>query len=237
MESNTSTKFIIAGIAAVALIVSSAIIAGGLAKVMPKQRTVSVRGLDEREVDADLAVWSVAFSLGGNDLPKLQKQIVSNTEVVTAFLKKHGLSESDFSVLAPEITDTTVNVYLDANRSKFAYVAKQAILVRTEKVAAVKDASNNTLELVGKGISVSSDYESKVQYYFNGLNAIKPEMIAAATKSARLAAEQFAHDSGSKVGKIQSATQGLFTIEDAAPGLEQKKNVRVVTTVVYTLAD
>jgi hypothetical protein len=152
-------------------------------------------------------------------------------------LKKHGLSESDFSVLAPEITDTTVNVYLDANRSKFAYVAKQAILVRTEKVAAVKDASNNTLELVGKGISVSSDYESKVQYYFNGLNAIKPEMIAAATKSARLAAEQFAHDSGSKVGKIQSATQGLFTIEDAAPGLEQKKNVRVVTTVVYTLAD
>ena len=117
------------------------------------------------------------------------------------------------------------------------YVAKQTVLVRSQKVASVKKASEDTLELVGKGISVRSDYDSKVNYEFNGLNQIKPEMIALATENAREAAEQFAHDSHSKVGKILSASQGLFSIEDAAPGLEELKHVRVVTTVVYALAD
>ena len=99
------------------------------------------------------------------------------------------------------------------------------------------EASKNTTELLGKGIAISSDYDNKVNYYFNGLNQIKPKMIEEATKNARVAAEQFARDSGSKVGKIQTASQGLFSIEDAAPGLDYKKNVRVVTTVVYSLKD
>ena len=101
----------------------------------------------------------------------------------------------------------------------------------------VKKANANTLELLGKGVSVSSDYDNKVGYEFTGLNEIKPEMIATATKNARLAAEQFARDSGSEVGKIITATQGLFSIESAAVGLEEKKNVRVVTTIVYSLND
>ena len=90
---------------------------------------------------------------------------------------------------------------------------------------------------MGSSIAVSQDYDSKVQYEFTGLNNIKPEMIAVATKNAREAAEQFARDSGSKVGKIKSASQGLFTIDDAAVGLEEKKAVRVVTTVEYLLKD
>ena len=109
--------------------------------------------------------------------------------------------------------------------------------MRSDKVSAVKAAAENTLELMGNGISVSSDYDSRVIYDFNGLNQIKPEMIALATQNAREAAEQFARDSHSKVGKINSATQGLFTIEDAASGLEDVKRVRVVTTVVYNLTD
>ncbi len=60
-------------------------------------------------------------------------------------------------------------------------------------------------------------------------------MIAEATKNARTAAEQFAHDSGSKVGKIKTATQGFFSIENAAEDLQEKKTIRVVTTVEYLL--
>ena len=82
---------------------------------------------------------------------------------------------------------------------------------------------------------MNQDYDSKVSYEFTKLNDIKPEMIAEATKNARTAAEQFARDSNSKVGKIKKASQGLFTIQDAAAGLEDKKNVRVVNTVEYLL--
>lgn len=218
-------------------LLASVIIAAGLGNVIKEKRTVSVRGLAEREVPADMAVWKLQFSLGGNDLPSLQKEIISKTKIVTDFLNDYGLTEEDYTVKAPEITDTSVELYIDSSRQKFVYVAKQIVFVRSAKVNEVKLANTKTLELLGKGISVTTDYDTKVNYEFNGLNQIKPEMIALATQNAREAAEQFARDSHSKVGKIMNASQGLFSIEDAAPGLEDLKKVRVVTTVVYSLAD
>ena len=220
-----------------ALIICSILIALGLGKVMHQSRSVTVRGLAEKEVPADMAVWRLTFSVGGNELPSLQKDIIEQTKAVTGFLKEHGLDESDFSVRAPEITDTSMELYIDSSRRDFVYIARQTVLVRSGKVANVKKAADDTLELLGKGISVRSDYDSKVDYEFNGLNQIKPEMIASATENAREAAEQFARDSHSKVGKITSASQGLFSIEDAAQGMEDLKRVRVVTTVVYELTD
>lgn len=222
-------------IVSLALIVSAAVLACGMSKIVKSNRSVSVRGLAEREVPADMATWRVSFSVSGNDLPTLQQEIISKTKIVLDFLGEYDLDESDYSVLSPEITDTTTNIYLDQSRRQFNYIAKQTVLVRTEKVFNVKSASIDTIDLMGKGVAISSDYDNSVKYEFNGLNEIKPEMISDATKNALLAAEQFAHDSGSKVGKIMSASQGLFSIEDAAVGLEDIKNVRVVTTVVYSI--
>lgn len=219
------------------IILGTVILAFGMTKITKEHRSVSVRGLAEREVDADMAVWKLSFSLGSNNLRDLQKFIIEDTKVVIDFLEEHSLTSKDYTVLAPEINDATVNLYSNPENRSYDYVAKQTVLIRSENVQAVKKATEDTIELLGKGISVSSDWDGKVQYFFNGLNDVKPEMIAEATKNARAAAEQFAHDSNSKVGKIQTASQGLFSIEDAAPGLEYKKNVRVVTTVVYSLAD
>lgn len=218
-------------------IICSLILAFGMGNIMHSQRTVSVRGLSEKEVDADLAVWKLSFSTGSNDMKDLQNQIIRETKLAEAFLESHNLNASDYTVLSPEINDATVNMYSDPGRRNYDYVGKQTILIRSSNVQGVKAAAQDTIQLLGQGVSVSSDWDGKVQYYFNGLNTIKPEMIAEATENARKAAEQFARDSKSKVGKIQSASQGLFSIEDAAPGLEYKKNVRVVTTVVYSLID
>lgn len=218
-------------------IIAALILAFGMKNITSPNRTVSVRGLSEREVDADMAVWKLSFTLGADSLPVLKEEITDQTYLVLYFLANYGLSEEDYTVLAPEITDATVNLYMDSARRSYDYIAKQSVLIRTSKVEQVRQASSSTLELTGEGISVTSDYGEKVNYEFNGLNAIKPEMIADATQNARQAAEKFAKDSGSKIGKIQSASQGLFSIEDAATGLEYKKNVRVVTTVVYGLVD
>ncbi|MCQ2575621.1 MAG: SIMPL domain-containing protein [Treponema sp.] len=218
------------------VLASCVILAFGMSKIIHTPRTVTVRGLAEREVDADMAVWKLSFSVGGNILQNLQSDILKDTKVVEGFLKEHNLSEKDYTILSPEINDATMNTY-STNGRRYDYIAKQTILIRSSNVEAVKAAAEDTLSLAGKGISVNSDWDGKVQYDFTGLNEIKPEMIAEATENARKAAEQFAHDSKSKVGKIQTATQGLFSIDDAATGLEYKKNVRVVTTVVYSLAD
>ena len=223
-------------VGAISFLLGCFVLSFGLKGIGANPRTVSVRGLAEREVDADMAVWKLSFSVGGNDLVALKQKVLEQTKIVEAFLKEHGLEESDYSILAPEITDSSMNPYQDASRKVvYQYISKNSILVRSSKVNAVKNASSDTLELIGKGVSVSNNYDNNVNYEFNGLNEIKPEMIALATENARLAAEQFARDSGSKVGKIMNATQGLFSIENAAIGLEEKKNVRVVTTVVYSL--
>ena len=214
---------------------AAVILAVGLANIITPERSVSVRGLAEREVDADLAVWNMSFSMGENSLESMQKSILEKTEVIKKYLIEHGLEENDFTVKPAAITDNSLNSYMDQTKITYKFVAQQTILVRSGKIEAVKSAYADSLELVSAGIAVSQDYDSKVSYEFTKLNDIKPEMIAEATKNARTAAEQFAHDSNSKVGKIKKATQGLFTIEDAAVGLEDKKSVRVVNTVEYLL--
>lgn len=237
MEKEKNKFTDMAAVLGVALIAAAFIIAHGFGSIAKPDRTVTVRGLAEREVEADLAVWPLTFSVGGNDLPQLQKTVVTDTEIVTAFLEKKGLSAQDYTVKAPAITDNSVNPYMDQDRARFTYIAKVVVLVRSAKVAEVKQAQSDSLDLMGSGIAVAQDYDSSIQFEFTGLNSIKPEMIAEATGNARVAAEQFAHDSGSKVGKIKTAAQGLFSIENAAAGLEEKKNVRVVTTVEYLLKD
>ncbi len=219
----------------ISIVMAAVILAVGLANIITPERSVSVRGLAEREVDADLAVWNMSFSMGENSLESMQKSILEKTEVIKKYLIKHGLEESDFTVKPAAITDNSLNSYMDQTKITYKFVAQQTILVRSGKIEAVKSAYADSLELVSAGIAVSQDYDSKVSYEFTKLNDIKPEMIAEATKNARTAAEQFAHDSNSKVGKIKKATQGLFTIEDAAVGLEDKKSVRVVNTVEYLL--
>ena len=219
----------------VSVIASAVILSVGLSNIARADKTVSVRGLAEREVDADLAVWPLTFSLGSNDLTELQKDILAKTEIVKSYLAEYELSSEDFTVQSPSITDNSMNPYMDKNQVRYTYIAETVVLVRSSKVEQVKKAQSDSLKLMSDGIAVSIDYKSKISFEFTKLNDIKPQMIAEATKNARTAAEQFARDSESKVGKIKRASQGLFSIEDAAADLSERKIIRVVTTVEYLL--
>lgn len=219
----------------ICLVIASIVIALGFSSINPKEASVSVRGLAQREVNADLAVWQLSFGLGDNNLENLQKSIKEKSEIVSLYLKDKGLDERDFSVLSPSITNNLLDPYINQEKMQYIYIAKLNFLIRTDKISAVKKANEGLLELVDKGIAIKQDYENKINYEFTKLNDIKPEMIALATKNARKAAEQFAKDSNSNLGKIKHATQGLFSIENAATGLEERKIVRVVTQIQYLL--
>lgn len=219
----------------ICLVIASIVISLGFSSINPKEASVSVRGLAQREVNADLAVWQLSFGLGDNNLENLQKSIKEKSEIVSLYLKDKGLSERDFSVLSPSITNNLLDPYINQEKMQYIYIAKLNFLIRTDKISAVKKANEGLLELVDKGIAIKQDYENKINYEFTKLNDIKPEMIALATKNARKVAEQFAKDSNSNLGKIKHATQGLFSIENAATGLEERKIVRVVTQIQYLL--
>ncbi len=202
------------------------------------QSIVSVRGLAERDVDADLVIWPITFQETSNDLTDLYTRITEKRKIVSRFLTDAGFSAEEISYSAPSIEDLKTRAYGNESvKDKPKYMAVAAVTLRSSDVARVKKTIEQSGSLVGKGIVLVASWENRTQYLFKGLNKIKPEMIEEATKNARAAAEKFAADSGSKLGKISSASQGQFDIADRDQGTPEKKTVRVVTYVSYFLAD
>lgn len=200
------------------------------------QRYVTVKGLAERNVDADLAIWPITFKETGNDLTALYRIVNSKRQIIRQFLIGYGFEDSEISLSAPSIRDSQAEpIYGDRIVPQFRYTAQQTISVYTDKVTLVKKTMEKSGELVGKGVVLVAG--GSAEFLFTSLNAVKPGMIAEATRNAREAAEQFAKDSGSKVGKIRTARQGLFSINVRDRNSPEFKVVRVVNTIEYFIVD
>jgi len=200
------------------------------------ERSVTVKGFSEREVRADLALWPVVFTVTAEDLATLQRRVEESAGRVEAFLRKDFAAE-EISQTSPRITDREAQRAMPSGRPMERYSAEAVLTVRTGKIDAVRSANARAGELVAQGVALIRSYEYNTQYLFTALEKIKPEMIAEATLDARRAAEQFAKDSGSRVGAIRGAQQGLFSVEDRDAFSPQFKKVRVVTTIQFFLED
>ena len=240
MENRTAWSSFLLGITiSLGIIVASVLISDALVKLRAANRYVTVKGLAEQEVDADLAIWPITFEDADNDLSLLYQRLGNKRDSINRFLLNGGLTEKDISLLPPQVMDFHAHKYsYDKEQRPLRYRVEATLLVRTKNIPLIKKLMEKSSELINEGIVIiQADYQRSTEFLFTGLNAIKPEMIEEATKNARKAAEQFAKDSGSTVGKIRNARQGLFTITDRDKNSPDRKNVRVVTTVEYFLVD
>jgi len=212
-------------------------------------RYVEVKGLVERTVKSDTATWPISFSETGNSLPDVFAASQKDKSAVLAFLTAQGFSGANVAVGSISVTDNSTTG-LDTTRTA-RFVVQQTITVQSNDVDKVAAANAKTADLIGAGVVISSagGTGSGVTYTFNGLNALKPDMITEATKNARSSADRFAADSGSQVGSIRSANQGVFSISSANGGSSTgeegaadpngdasiMKKVRVVATIDYYL--
>ena len=232
-ETTTRRWLISSAIVSLGLIVGGFLLGDGLVRAKDADRSVTVRGLDEREVLADLATWTISYSASAPDLQSAQSSVDRDAEAIRAFFKEIGFSDD---ALQP----TGVNVSYYSDRGVGRYTVRQRMTLRTKDIERAQDAVKRQVELVRRGVVLEDG--SGMSYTFTGLDAIKPEMVAEATKDARAAAEQFAKDSGANVGSIRKATQGYFSInardgEAGGWGVSDTpyKKVRVVTTVDFSL--
>lgn len=227
-------------------LVGGGLLAGdGVARARLGDRYVTVKGVAEQDVEADLAVWNLQFSAGGNDLAEVQRTLARNLELTLAFLEGHGIPRVQAQVQGLRVVDAAANPYQGrAVGNRFSVV--RTVTVRSEDPRRVERASSDLGTLVEAGVVLVSGQEygpGGPTYIYRGLNGVKPEMIAAATARAREAAGEFARDSGSRLGGIRRANQGVFVIlpRDPAPGVGEahriEKRVRVVSTVEYYLRD
>ena len=224
--------FICIGMIAMGLIAGSSAI-----RFKEYERVVTVKGLAEREVPADIVVWPIRFAAANNNLTDLYATMETNTKQILSYLQASGFSSSEITTAAPTVTDKFAQDYGNQNVN-LRYTAQQVITVYSKNIDAVRASQGNLAELGKKGIAFGgNEYNQKTQFLFTKLNEIKPAMIEEATRNARSVAEQFASDSKSQIGKLKSANQGQFSIEDRDSNTPYLKKVRVVSTVDYYLSD
>lgn len=198
-------------------------------------RTVNVKGLCEKEVKADKVIWPVVYKVMANDIQSVYDQIDANNAIVMAFLESGGVKVDEISVAVPTISDKYATEY-GSNDRAYRYIATNVLTVCTSDVDAVLALMSRQSELLKKGVVTGGNsWENPVEFKYEGLNDIKPQMIEEATMNAREAAEKFAKDSHSRLGKIKTANQGTFTIENRDSNTPYIKKVRVVTSVTYYL--
>ncbi len=216
----------------------------GLKEFRSFDRFVTVKGLATKDMRADLAVWTLSFTVTGADLPSAQAELEINAQKVATFLKQNGINDDSVRLQNIQVADKQAQTYNSGDMSGPRYVLSQSLIVRTTDIDTMLKASQNISQLVREGVVLgqpNGGYNAAPQFMFTRLNEVKPAMIADATKNARASAEQFAKDSGQKVGQIRSANQGIFEILPRDPNIVETetpdKTVRVVTTVEYYLAD
>ncbi|WP_418140809.1 SIMPL domain-containing protein [Marinobacter sp. MA] len=234
-------KLLASLILGISAIISAALISDGLTDLKTGDRYVTVKGVAERQVTADLALWPIRFVATGASLSEAQDKARSSRDAIIAFLKLQAIDQDAVELQRLDVTDTRANPY-QANNGEQKFIISQTLMVRSTDIDRIRQAAQGVSELVDSGVVLSSDYgPSGPTYLFNGLNDIKPEMIAEATASAREAAAQFAQDAKAELGGLRRANQGVFQIlaRDQAPGImegqQPVKTVRVVSTVEYYL--
>jgi hypothetical protein len=201
------------------------------------ERTVTVKGLSEREYPADIVLWPIVFTAASNDLVALYDEIERSTDTLRRFLTGRGIAAVDISIGAPAITDKSLHNYGNPT-PELRFSAVQTVTVYSANIAGVRALSEDLAELGKQGIVFSGDaWQAQTEYLFTRLNDVKPEMIEEATRQAREVALKFAADSNSRLGKIRTASQGQFSISDRDRNNPHIKQVRVVSTVEYYLVD
>ena len=225
---------LVALLVAVGIAVAGWFAAQGMARFKTQDRYVTVKGSAERIVDADLLVWPLPHTVGGNDLADVQRHLDANTAAIRDFFLQAGFKADEIVVSPPRLEDRWAYVYGES-RPPERYRYSNTVSLRTNDVAKALAALRRSGELVGRGVMIGEG--SQPDFAYTKLNDIKPALIAEATANARESAEQFAKDSGARLGGIRSANQGVVTISDRDQSSPQVKKVRVVTTVEYFLKD
>lgn len=202
-----------------------------------RDRVVSVRGLCEKEVEANKVTWPIVTQDMGNDLVALYDRTQAVNAKILAFLKSNGITDEEISVNSPSVSDNVATSY-DPSRVTSRYSLTNVIVVTSSNVDKVRSLIERETELLKEGVAIIAEtYQYPTTYEYTDLNKIKPEMIAEATKNAREAANKFGEDSGSRLGRIKTATQGQFSINDRDQFTPYIKTIRIVTYVDYYLED
>lgn len=231
-----SRKVIAATILSVGIVIAACSLGNAIIKFKYHERTLAVKGLAERLVSSDQAIWNIRLSYGSDSLTELYSGILSTQEKIKKFLQSKNFVLEEIELQPASVTDNSSNAYVNPNDKVKKYVSDFGVVVTTKKIDQIKQSAQQTIELIEAGVVITSSY---INYGYTKLNDIKSDILDEATANAKKTAESFAAKSNNKLGKIKSASQGQITINDAGvdneSNLSINKSVRIVTSITYFL--
>jgi len=242
------TGAVVVGLCAlVGLAVAGFFIGRGTERLRSAVRTVTVKGLVEKEVKSDRAIWTLNLRRASADVKDAQARIAADREAAVAFLKKQGFEDSEIERTPIKTIDKLAREYGQPQAAdRFRYVETTSVVVKTPNVDLVRTAVGATEELLKAGVILDGEREGAAnpRYVVSKFNDLRPQLLADATKNARATAQQFAADSGVQVGVIRSANQGSIQIFGMdgndesgpfSPTSTPMKRIRVVSTFEFEL--
>ena len=248
-------RIISAVIFAIGIALSGYFIGNSLIKAKSLDRSVVVKGLAEREIISDYAIWPITIKATGNNLPEVNHKIEMDRNIIITFLTEQGFKPEEIAIGNYTVTDLLTQTYRNNNSEEFRYIINATVILKTSNVELVKKVTTLQNLLVQQGVALGNEgYNTQdsngALYEFTKFNEIKPEMLEEAIKNARIAAEKFASNSGNKLGYLKKANQGIFLISpsdggDTADDYNNaqaarktiSKKIRLVTTMEYSLRD
>ena len=212
----------------------------GIERFRMADRTITVKGLAERDVQSDFAVWTLSFRRAANEFSAVQQTLTSDRDRVLDFLRAQGFSDAEIDVRPLQVQDLLAREYGSENVA-LRFNGQGQVTVKSARIEAVAAASNKVDPLIAAGIQLGGDGGGDwPSYQLRGFNDIKPQLLEEATRSAREQASKFAADAGARLGPLKNANQGAIRIlDDDGSDMDSSrtmgKRLRVVSTFEFGL--
>lgn len=228
---------------AVGLIISTVLATGAVERIKLANQTISVKGCAERPIDSDIVVWSAWFSTQATQLADAYKKMKQDLPLLLDYLKREGVAESDMTVSSISTCALYAKDQHGNNTNTITgYSLNQSVHIRSRDLERITRVSRSCTDLIEKGVEISS---SSLEYYYTKADELKLEMLGEAARDAKQRAEQLVKGSGSKIGPLRTASQGVFQITPAystevsdygvSDTSSWKKKIRAVVTVSYSI--
>ena len=211
------------------------------------RQAISVKGLAEKPLKADVAEWTVGVrAVGATRADALQKTRAALPDL-KQFLASQGFEANVMRDSPERVTEYYVEQQLPDGRMRNVqqgYQSVQEVVLTSPNLPKIETGFRAIVEFQAQGHPVTY---SEPLYLVSNLEEVKMSLIGAATDNARMRAGEFAKHGGVEVGHMRTASQGSFYILPAGASTEVDdygyggtydkstidKIARVVVTIEY----
>lgn len=218
--------------------------------------TISVVGLGTTDFISDEILWSGSFATKSFDIKEAYNKMISDQKIVSDFFLSKGFKKEEFTFGAVQFNkrfrevriENPENVYQTKYEQVFdGYEATQTITFSAKKnpdlIKRIEEVSSKTSELINSGIELTSN---SIQYTYSNLPNLKHSLIEKASKDASERAQKIVKTADGSLGKLKSASMGVFQItgqgsteEDSYGGnfdtYSKNKTARITVRLEYEL--